>query len=190
MARLDDGRVGDSPGGETRRAGQTIRANSSFESRRPVVVRRTRPSTRSMRPRSSAHPKWGPSGPVPASRLEDVPLILPARPHGLRLLIDRTLEKLGIVANVQLELDAMASTLGLVEEGAGYTILCDAAVQPLVRAGRIKSWPIDAPKMTRQLMLATSTQRPTSVATRVVAKLIRAQVAELFATARETQAAE
>jgi LysR family transcriptional regulator, nitrogen assimilation regulatory protein len=128
-------------------------------------------------------------GPVPASRLEDVPLILPARPHGLRLLIDRTLEKLGIVANVQLELDAMASTLGLVEEGAGYTILCDAAVQPLVRAGRIKSWPIDAPKMTRQLMLATSTQRPTSVATRVVAKLIRAQVAELFATARETEPA-
>jgi hypothetical protein len=39
--------------------------------------------------------------------------------------------------------------------------------------------------MTRQLMLATSTQRPTSVATRVVAKLIRAQVADLFATARE-----
>jgi len=68
--------------------------------------------------------------------------------------------------------------------------LCDAAVKPLVRAGRIKSWPIDAPKMTRQLMLATSTQRPTSVATRVVAKLIRAQVAELFATARETEAAE
>jgi LysR family nitrogen assimilation transcriptional regulator len=100
-------------------------------------------------------------------------------------LIDRTLEKLGIVANVQLELDAMASTLGLVEEGAGYTILCDAAVRPLVRAGRIKSWPIDAPQMTRQLMLATSTQRPTSVATRVVAKLIRAQVADLFATARE-----
>jgi hypothetical protein len=44
--------------------------------------------------------------------------------------------------------------------------------------------------MTRQLMLATSTQRPTSVATRVVAKLIRVQVAELFATARETEAAE
>jgi LysR family nitrogen assimilation transcriptional regulator len=130
------------------------------------------------------------SGPVPASRLEDIPLILPARPHGLRLLIDRTLEKLGIVANVQLELDAMASTLGLVEQGAGYTILCDAAVRPLVRAGRIRSWPIDAPKMTRQLMLATSTQRPTSVATRVVAKLIRAQVAELFATAREAAAAE
>lgn len=117
---------------------------------------------------------------VPVSRLASIPLILPARPHGLRVLIDRTLEKVGVAANVQLELDAMASTLGLVEEGTGYTILCDAAVRPLVRAGRIRSWPIEAPTITRQLMLATSTQRPMSVATRVVAKLTRAQVAELF----------
>ncbi len=130
------------------------------------------------------------SGPVPASRLEDIPLILPARPHGLRVLIDRMLEKSGIVANVQLELDAMTSTLGLVEEGVGYTILCDAAVQPLVRAGRIRSWPIEAPTMTRQLMLATSSQRPTSVATRIVAKMIRAQVAELFADTQETAAVD
>jgi LysR family nitrogen assimilation transcriptional regulator len=131
--------------------------------------------------------KVGTGGAVAASRLEDIPLILPARPHGLRLLIDRSLEKVGIVANVQLELDAMASTLGLVEAGAGYTILCDAAVRPMVKAGRIRSWPIDEPKMTRQLMLATSTQRPTSVATRVVAKLIRAQVSDLFAGERQAE---
>lgn len=129
-------------------------------------------------------------GPVPASRFEDIPLILPARPHGLRVLIDRMLEKSGIVANVQLELDAMTSTLGLVEEGAGYTILCDAAVQPLIKAGRIRSWPIEAPKMTRQLMLATSSQRPTSVATRIVAKMVRAQVAELFANALQVEVVE
>ena len=121
---------------------------------------------------------------VPVARLADIPLILPARPHGLRVLIDRTLEKVGVTANVQMELDAMASTLGLVEEGAGYTILCDAAVRHLVAAGRIRSWPIEAPTMTRQLMLATSTQRPMSVATRVIAKLIRQQVADLFAQDR------
>ena len=119
-------------------------------------------------------------GPVSAARLADVPLILPARPHGLRMLIDRTLERLGIVANVQMELDAMTSTLALVESGAGYTILCGAAVRHLVSAGRIRSWPIEAPAMYRQLMLATSTQRPMCVATRAVAKLIRQQVADSF----------
>lgn len=119
-------------------------------------------------------------GPVPAARLADIPLLLPARPHGLRMLIDRTLERLGIVANVQMELDAMASTLALVESGAGYTILCDAAVRHLVAAGRIRSWPIEAPAMYRQLMLATSTQRPMCVATRAVARLVRQQVTDLF----------
>jgi len=126
---------------------------------------------------------------VQVAQLAEIPLILPARPHGLRVLIDRTLEKVGVTANVQMELDAMASTLGLVEEGVGYTILCDAAVRPLVAAGRIRSWPIEAPVMTRQLMLATSTQRPMSVATRVVAKLIRQQVADLFAQERPRTAA-
>lgn len=128
-----------------------------------------------------ADPAGAGPGPVPAARLADIPLILPARPHGLRMLIDRTLERLGIVANVQMELDAMTSTLALVESGAGYTILCDAAVRRLVSAGRIRSWPIEAPPMFRQLMLATSTQRPMCVATRAVTKLIRQQVAELFA---------
>ncbi|HUC18527.1 MAG TPA: LysR substrate-binding domain-containing protein [Acetobacteraceae bacterium] len=119
-------------------------------------------------------------GSARAERLADIPLILPARPHGLRMLIDRTLERIGVVANVQMELDAMTSTLALVESGAGYTILCDAAVRHLVGAGRIRSWPIEAPAMYRRLMLATSTQRPTCVATRTVAKLIRQQVGELF----------
>ena len=63
-------------------------------------------------------------------------------------------------------------------------------VKPLVRAGRIRSWAIESPKMTRQLMLATSTQRPTSIATRFVAKLIRAQVAELFYSEREMEPVE
>jgi len=134
-----------------------------------------------------ADPAAAGPGPVPAARLADIPLILPARPHGLRMLIDRTLERLGIVANVQMELDAMTSTLALVESGAGYTILCDAAVRHLVSAGRIRSWPIEAPPMYRQLMLATSTQRPMCVATRAVAKLIRQQVAELFAATQARQ---
>lgn len=123
-------------------------------------------------------------GQVPAARLADIPLILPARPHGLRMLIDRTLARLGIVADVRLELDAMTSTLALVESGAGYTILCDAAVRHLVTAGRIRSWPIAAPAIFRQLVLATSTQRPMCVATRAVAKLVRQQVTESFAPGR------
>jgi LysR family nitrogen assimilation transcriptional regulator len=125
-------------------------------------------------------------GAVETARLADLPLILPARPHGLRLLIDRTLSKAGLEPRVELELDAMASTLALVEDGVGYTVLCAAAVRPLLDAGRIRAWPIASPRITRQLMLATSTQRPLNVATRTILKLIRHQVALLYARERPT----
>lgn len=117
---------------------------------------------------------------VAAARLCDIPLILPARPHGLRVLIDDVLAKLGLAARIDLEVDAMTATLSLVEQGAGYTILSETAAQHLLGAGRIRSWPIVDPVIPRQLMLATSTQRPMSVATRIVTRLIREQAKSAF----------
>jgi LysR family nitrogen assimilation transcriptional regulator len=67
-------------------------------------------------------------GAVKAARLADLPLILPSRPHGLRVLVDDFLSKIGIAPNVQVEIDAMPSTLSLVESGIGYTILSYSCV--------------------------------------------------------------
>lgn len=120
-------------------------------------------------------------GPLSGRDLAAIPLILPAHPHGLRVLIDKALARVGLSPNVDMELDAMASTLALVEAGVGYTILCEAAVRSMIEAGRIRAWSISEPGMTRQLMLATSTQRPTSATTRLVLKLVRQQVHDLFA---------
>ncbi len=113
---------------------------------------------------------------VATRRLADIPVILPARPHGLRVLIDNELEKLGVTANVVFEVDAMPSTLSLVERGVGYTVLSEGAVKHLLNAGRIRSWSLKEPSLRRELLLATSTQRPMSVATRLVARLIRDEV--------------
>lgn len=119
-------------------------------------------------------------GTIAASRLGSVPLILPARPHGLRVLIDDVLGKLGLAAHVELEVDAMTATLSLVEQGAGYTILSETAAQHLLGAGRIRSWLIIDPVIPRQLVLATSTQRPMSVATRIITRMIREQAKTAF----------
>ena len=113
---------------------------------------------------------------VPTKRLADIPVILPARPHGLRVLIDNELEKLGLTACVAFEVDAMPSTLSLVERGVGYTVLSEGAVKHLLNAGRIRAWSLTSPTLRRELLLATSTQRPMSVATRLVARLIRDEV--------------
>jgi LysR family transcriptional regulator, nitrogen assimilation regulatory protein len=118
-------------------------------------------------------------GAITADRLASVPLIMPARPHGLRTQVDHAMSQIGVTLRIEHEMDAMASTLGLVEAGVAYTILCYAATQPRIAAGRLKWWPIEAPHLTRQLMLATATQRPMTAATRLVIKLIRDQVADL-----------
>jgi LysR family nitrogen assimilation transcriptional regulator len=111
-------------------------------------------------------------------------MILPSRPHGLRVLIDDFLQGAGVTPNVQVEIDAMPSTLSLVESGIGYTILSYSSVHTLIEAGRIRSWPIVEPVMTRSLVVATSTQRPVTRAARALVGFVRRQVDALVAQGR------
>jgi LysR family nitrogen assimilation transcriptional regulator len=73
----------------------------------------------------------------------------------------------------------MPSTLKLVENGAGYTILSYSSVHHLVTAGRIKYWRIANPALRRELLLATSSQRPATTAIRALTACIRTQVRDL-----------
>jgi LysR family nitrogen assimilation transcriptional regulator len=84
----------------------------------------------------------------------------------------------GITPNVILEAEAMSSTLKLGEQGVGHTILSCSSVHRRVGAGRVKLWPIVEPRLARQLILATSSQRPITAATRDLADMVRSQVRE------------
>jgi LysR family nitrogen assimilation transcriptional regulator len=123
-------------------------------------------------------------GELAARRLAEIPLILPSRPHGLRVLVDDFLAGIGITPNVQVEIDAMPSTLSLVESGIGYTILSYSSVHHLLEAGRIRKWRIVQPAMTRSLVVATSTQRPVTKAARALVGFVRKQVDTLVAEGR------
>jgi len=118
-------------------------------------------------------------GPIDAASLTELPLILPARPHGLRLLLDQTFGSIGIEPRIDMEVEAMPSTLRLVENGLGYTILSYSSVHHLVAEGRIKYWRIRNPKIERELLLATSSQRPTTTAIRALTTQIRGEVKDL-----------
>jgi LysR family nitrogen assimilation transcriptional regulator len=124
------------------------------------------------------------TGPVSGVRLAELPLILPSRPHGLRVLVDEFLGRVGVAPSVQVEIDAMASTLSLVERGLGYTILSYSCVHPLIEARRIRKWSIVEPTMTRTLVVATSTQRPVTKAARALVGFVRQQVDKLMAEGR------
>jgi len=126
------------------------------------------------------------NGDVSASQLARIPLILPSRPHGLRVLVDDFLSGIGIAPNVQVEIDAMPSTLSLVEGGIGYTILSYSSAHHLIEAGRIRKWSIVEPTMTRSLVVATSPQRPVTKAARALVGFVRKQVDTLVAEGRWT----
>lgn len=118
-------------------------------------------------------------GPVEAARLAGLPMILPSRPHGLRLLVDQMLTAAGIAPRIDVEVEAMPSTLGLVESGVGYTILSYSSVHRQVAEGRIRCWRIVNPTLRRELLLATSSQRPSTALVRALTAQVRAEVREL-----------
>jgi LysR family nitrogen assimilation transcriptional regulator len=106
-------------------------------------------------------------------------MILAPRPHGLRLLLDQVFASAGITPRIDLEVEALPSMLSLVERGVGYTILSYSSVHHLVADKRIRYWRIENPSIHRELLLATSSQRPTTTAIRALTSQIRSEVKEL-----------
>ena len=92
-------------------------------------------------------------------------LIVPSRPNAFRLLIDTEMMRIGCKPNIQLEIDGLNSILDLVREGMGFAVLPPYAqrasrnsqgTQPFVTHSIIR------PKLVSQLMLVTSSQRPST----------------------------
>ena len=67
---------------------------------------------------------------VPLRNLARYPLIMPTRPHAIRMLVEARLAALGAKANVTLEIDAIGAILELVAERFGYAVLSRRALPP------------------------------------------------------------
>jgi len=118
-------------------------------------------------------------GPIRGADLAGLPMILPSHPHGLRVLIENLLGDHGVQLTVEYEIDSFQACLGLVAQGLGYTVLPYAGVYHQARAGQLVALPIVEPRMTRHLVLATSTQRPMTVTTRSLARTVTNLVRDL-----------
>jgi LysR family nitrogen assimilation transcriptional regulator len=114
---------------------------------------------------------------IQGQHLSRLPLILPSANHGLRMLLDGIAGKSGWKWSVNLEIDALPVILTLVEEGVGYTILPPSALTPRqsssLQTSSLQTWTITKPRMARKLIVATTTQRPMTLATRHLAILVR-----------------
>ncbi len=115
----------------------------------------------------------------PFLRLGELPLMLPGRPHGLRLLVDTAAARHDLVLKVDLEVDSLTTTKELVQDGTGYTVLPLAAVHKEVELGRMSARRLSGPPLKRTVVLATAAQRPRSMAVEALVTAIRSVVKEL-----------
>ena len=110
-----------------------------------------------------------------------MPLILPSRPHGLRILFDNVCSETGLAPNIVLELDSMAAIKELVCRADVATILPFCGVYHDVTKGYIRAQRIVGPRITRKLVIAETVRRPKTGATAAVVHCLREEVARLVA---------
>jgi LysR family nitrogen assimilation transcriptional regulator len=108
-----------------------------------------------------------------AKRLIDLPMVLPPAPHRLRTLIENAAHEAGVALKVEVEVTGTSTILELVRQKIGYTVLPSALLRDEVKEGRLQSWPIVKPAIPTKLYVATSMQRPSTMATKTVIKSIK-----------------
>lgn len=106
------------------------------------------------------------------SGLRQLPLIVPSHPHLLRERLDRVAREQGMTLTIAMEADSVQLQQELVAAGAGYSIVAQSTAQPDVQAGLIVARPIVEPSMARRIVLGASPRRPSTRATREVARLM------------------
>lgn len=108
------------------------------------------------------------------------PLILPTRPHAIRMLVETRLASLGLRTNVTLEIDAIGAILELVAEGQGYAVLSRRAM-PLGAAGRkLHARTIVRPPLRSTLALAVAAHRPATPLQTATLERIRALASDVL----------
>ena len=109
------------------------------------------------------------------------PLIIPSRSNANRTLIDAQLARQGLKPQIELEIDGIASILDLVHEGLGHAVLPLSSPSRGHTFGRSFSVrPVVRPKLSIQLSMATSAQRPTTPLARESLSLIQKTVSRVL----------
>ncbi|MEO8778658.1 MAG: LysR substrate-binding domain-containing protein [Rhodanobacter sp.] len=115
----------------------------------------------------------GSSAPITLSELAKQPLVIPSRPHALRMQVEAALAKLDLQPQIAFEIDAVTAILDLVADGAGAAVLSQSAVRFLGESSTLTARPITSPRLHSKLSLAVSAHRPITLAQKSTQELIR-----------------
>jgi LysR family nitrogen assimilation transcriptional regulator len=109
------------------------------------------------------------AGTVRLRDLHRYPLIIPARPHPVRNLIDEICDRRKVTLTIAQEIDTIEAILQLVQLGFGFGILARNSIPVSVDFQTAR---VTGPAITNQLVVGTAAQRPLSVLVRRTVELV------------------
>jgi LysR family nitrogen assimilation transcriptional regulator len=125
---------------------------------------------------------------ITLTELADHPLIIPSRPHAMRMSVENALAGVDRKIRVAHEIECIPAVIDLVRQGHGFGVLPLNAVKSTQWARDVRVVPIGRPTLTTSLSIATSAQRPRSPLMRKAIDLIRDIVREEIHSSQTTNA--
>ena len=110
---------------------------------------------------------------VTLAEIADYPLIIPSRPHSIRMSVENALAGVDRKIRVAHEIECIPAVIDLVRQGHGFAVLPFNAVQSTPWGDEVSVKPIVAPVLKTSLSLATSAHRPKSPLHRRAIEVIR-----------------
>jgi len=119
--------------------------------------------------------------PVTLAQVAATELVIPPRPHSIRMLLDTALADAGLKARVALEIESVPTILDLVQDDGFHAVLTLNAIRRSGNEARFQVRPIGKPRLVATLRLATSAQRPAGPLMEQSIALVRQLVAQHWA---------
>jgi LysR family transcriptional regulator, nitrogen assimilation regulatory protein len=110
---------------------------------------------------------------ITLSELSEHPLIIPSRPHAIRMSVENALSGIDRKIRVAHEIECIPAVIDLVREGLGSGVLPLSAMQATQGGNAVEVKPIVAPVLKTSLSIVISAQRPKSPLMRKSLELIR-----------------
>lgn len=104
--------------------------------------------------------------------LTEIPLVLPARPHGLRTLVEKSIQPADGKLDIRFEIDSLTIMKELASDGVVATILPVGAFGREIEQNVLRATPLESFEITRRMMLAIANNRPLESAHHAVMKII------------------
>src|SRR5271170_3968316 len=110
---------------------------------------------------------------VTLAELADYPLIIPSRPHAMRMSVEHALASVDAKINVAHEIECIPAIIDLVRQELGFAVLPLNAVTSTQWSEQVQVKPILKPVLQTSLSIATSAQRPKSPLLRKAVDIVR-----------------